>query len=138
MQGPIPPRPEAKEVIAPTLATVYGAITVLIGRVTELEKTVSEKPAAPPVLTFSRSLTPTPSELLDTPPSSGPKSIPARASGVAKATARNPIIRFVVVATTLGFPWILQIVDWLKGANVGPIVRGLRLVADFLEGIGST
>ena len=140
----MPPRPEVKEVIAPTIATVYGALIVLVSRVDELSKLVKERPSAPPseVISLASTPLPTPAELLDTPaPSSKPASRPslpvraAKATGhVAKATAKNPIVRGVLLAAAFA-PWITQGIAWLRGLDVGPIVSMLRMLADALESL---
>lgn len=141
-QGPMPPKPASKEVIAPTLATIYGAITVLVQRVSDLEKAVRERGSAPPseVITFSGPATPTPAELLaagsSTPVPESRPSIPVRAAKatgkVVKATARNPIVRWVLLAAAV-FPWVTQAVAWIRGVDVGPIVTMLRMMANALE-----
>jgi len=142
---PLPPKPGAKEPIVPTLASIAGALTVLVARFDELEKTIGERPSGPPsseVISLATTPLPKPAELLEaaprstpTPPESRP-SLPVRAAKatghVAKATAKNPIVRVVLLAAAFA-PWVTQGIAWIRGVNVGPIVSMLRMMADALE-----
>lgn len=151
-RGPAPPpRIEyAKEPLQPTLATVYGvakvthdAVVTLAARFDALETAVRPRESAPPSDVISLT-TPLPSlgELLDQPASSKPASRPsmparaAKATGhAAKAVSKNRVVRGLLLAAGV-FPWVAQVVAWFRQVDVGPIVSGLRLIADAIEGLG--
>lgn len=159
-QGPMPPKRELRDVrepMVPTVSTAQSAATqaleavaALSAQFASLERLIRERESSPPssqVLTFSSSPTPTPAELLEpgsTPVPKAPESrpsLPVRAANATKAAtkavSKNSLVRWVVWGGAL-FPWVSQVINWIRGVNVGPIVSGLRIFADFLESLGNT